>query len=111
MGDSDRMKKWLRWIFRGVLIVGAVWLILGTLVTCLRSRQSPTGTMPGIEKARYSVVVQNTGNMLFTDKVTETKTEVKLSGYYELTQRGWTYHKTDLTLNRHDFGAIIVSRR
>lgn len=67
--------------------------------------------MPDIEEATYSVLIKNTGNLLFTNDYEHYGNTYILKGFWELTGQKWTYRDSQLVLDEGIFGKIEVERR
>jgi hypothetical protein len=96
----------------GILIVG----ILAYLGSCVYANffapdSSTTSNYPDMDKAKYSVYIKNTGNLLFTDSYEiHGKTNI-LHGFWELSGKKYQYRKTDLVLDEAIFGVIEIKQR
>jgi len=67
---------------------------------------------PDENKAAYLVVLQATGQEIYTDKVSDSGNGIyELNGYYELIKNKWVYNDTILPLDKYYFGDITVRRR
>lgn len=68
-------------------------------------------TMPSVEKAKYSLTIENTGQTLFATDYEQHGKVYVLHGYWELIGRDFRYRKRDIILDEAVLGKIIVNRR
>lgn len=67
--------------------------------------------IPDVEKARYSITVKNTGNLLYSNDVEENGSFVIIQGFWELQGQKFVYKDTQIILNSEIFGPIAVKER
>ena len=102
-----------------VIIIGGVCIGLGYVGLVVWScAVGPPGQLdiPDVDKAAYSVYIENTGNFIFTDDYELIGNEVGkrvfiLHGFWEMRGQGFTYQEGDLVLDEGIFGEITLKRR
>ena len=106
----DNFWKWVR----GILLFGFLGLITFYVGACVYANFILGDGKPGlppVNKAHYAVQIVSTGQILFSDKVTDKGTSVILNGYYEFTDNKFVYRKGTVTMDEQYFGRIDVVKR
>ena len=96
-----------------VIIIGiAVIGYFALSIIADRAENRIDASVPSVNDAQYQFKFKTMGIVVYTDKY-DTTGEGKyiLHGFYNLDKRGWKFHKTDLPLDEHYFGDIIIERR
>ena len=96
-----------------LLVILAVIFGVGMSVWAnfFRTPEGAIPDMPDIEKATYSVLIKNTGNLLLTSDYEHQGNIYILKGFWELVGQKWKYRKSQLVLDEAIFGKIEVERR
>jgi hypothetical protein len=94
-----------------VMIAGVAYFgacIYGNFISTGETRGP---VLPGADKAAYTVHIENTGNVLFTDRYELVGQVYTLHGYWEMAGDRFKYRSHDLVLDERIFGDITVHRR
>lgn len=67
--------------------------------------------LPKFQDAQYSVTIENTGNVLFTNKYDTYGKVYILHGFWELSGKSFAYRDRDLVLDEKIFGTITIKIR
>lgn len=104
-----------------VVILVVIVLFIAWVGTCVYSNfiaKPDTGQLhvPDKDKAAYSVIIQNTRNLLLTNDYEQQGQDVGsrvfiLHGFWELQGKEYNYKDTDVLLDEYIFGEIIIRRR
>ncbi len=96
-----------------LLVIVAVLFGVGVSVWAnfFRTPEGAIPNMPNVEKATYSVLIKNTGNLLLTDDYENYGGFYILNGFWELIGQKWVYRETELMLDEAIFGKITIERR
>ncbi len=112
------MSKLIKRMFTlaGILVMLIVIALFGTCIWVnITHGGNQVGTEnpapPDISKAQYTVYVENTGTLLYTNNVDEKGNILVLTGFWELKGQTWTYNKGAIILDKAIFGVITVGRR
>jgi len=109
------MSKSILIIILIVIILIVAWMGL-SIYSCY-DRQAISGTdIPDRSKAAYSVYIENTGNVIYTDDYEVHGSEVGsrifiLEGFWEISGKEFIYRDTEIILNEAIFGEITIKRR
>lgn len=96
-----------------LLVILAVIFGVGISVWAnfFRTPEGALPDMPDVEKATYSVLIENTGNLLLTGDYEHQGNIYILKGFWELTGQKWRYRESQLVLDEAIFGKITIERR
>lgn len=75
------------------------------------SSQAGAIKLPKVEEATYSVLINNTGNLLFTSNYEMFGKVYVLHGFWEMSGPGYTFRNRNLSLDPGIFGTITVKPR
>ena len=110
-GNMSVLKKMLLILILLVILAGLSWVGISIYANFIQSPAGASSTMPDIEKATYSVYIENTGNLILTDSYEHQGNIYILQGYFELVGQKWQYRKSELVLDEAIFGKITIERR
>jgi len=105
------LKKMLLILIILIVLAGVFWVGMSIYANFFRSPQGAIPNMPALDKATYSVYIENTGNLLLVDSYEHQGSFYILSGYFELVGQKWKYKDSELVLDEAIFGKIEVKRR
>lgn len=96
-----------------LLVMLAVLFGIGISVWAnfFRTPEGALPDMPDVERATYSVLIKNTGNLLLTSDYEHQGNIYILKGFWELTGQKWQYRGAELVLDEAIFGEITIERR
>jgi len=101
-----------------LLVLGVVAVYAGiTVWSCIGGQDNPSQPdIPKVDEAAYSVYIENTGNLLFTDDYELVGNKVGkrvfiLHGFWEMRGQDFIYKDSELVLDEGIFGEITVKRR
>lgn len=66
---------------------------------------------PDAKDASYYVIIENTGNMMFTDSFDQHGNVYVLHGFWELVGQEFKYRNRDLVLDQAVFGTVTIRAR
>jgi hypothetical protein len=103
------------WIIITVICLLAVWIIISGIGNIVLNNQAKAAQPPAIEKARYAFFINATNESIFTSHY-EIKSHSNnpvyiLHGYYEIKNKKYYWHDSDLTLDEFYFGKILLVDR
>ena len=110
------LKRMLLIVIVIILILGLLWVGTCVYANFFRATPGELPTLPNIGKAAYTVIIENTGNLLLTNKYEQMGHSTGgrifvLHGFWELTGQGFEYRASDLLLDEGIFGIITIKRR
>ena len=99
-----------------VLVVVLGWIGVNIWSCTMDKPNTGQLDMPEIAEASHSVYIENTGNLILTDKYEVHGVEVGsrvfiLHGFWELTGQDFKYKDGDVVLDESIFGEITIKRR
>jgi hypothetical protein len=105
------MKRLIRIVF--ILMVIGLLVYAGACIygNVKSNSGQPAVKLPDVSKAKYEVVVVNTGRLLLSNEVVRTGTTVKLTGYWELIGLKYVYRNRAIVLDEQSFGKINIGLR
>lgn len=104
------LSKLLKILMFVVLLAGIAYV--GVCVKANFVDKSPNEIiMPSVEKAKYALTIENTGQTLFATDYEQYGKVYVLRGYWELVGRDFRYRQRDIILDEAVLGKITVERR
>jgi len=99
-----------------VFIIGVVYLGACVFGNTCGNQGGGTVDTPDENKARYSVYVENTGNIIFTNSYKQYgsvagKRIYRVYGYWEIQGNDFKFKDSDIILDESIFGIITIRER
>ena len=92
-----------------IILAGLFWVGISIYHNFIKSPQG-AASMPDKEEAAFTVLIENTGNLVLTNEYEKQGTAYILQGYWEL-EKKWKYRSSELILDEAVFGKITIKRR
>lgn len=91
----------------GIIAVYGALIIYGNVQALTEKEYS----IPDISQAEYKIIIENTGNLLYSDDVEDNGRIIILNGYWDLQGKEFVYHNKMFPLDEDIFGPVTVTRR
>jgi len=104
------LKKIIITIVLLIVLAGIGWVGISVYANFIEPLNT-SSELPEKQEAKYTVLIENTGNVLLTSKYEHTGNIYILYGFWELRGQDWQYRPTDLVLDEGIFGKITIKRR
>lgn len=105
------LNKVIKVILIVVLVGGVAYLGACIYGNFVNTGGTGTPNLPTVDKAAYTVHIENTGNVLLTNKYEQVGQVYILHNYWEMVGSQFKYRDHDLVLDQTIFGDITIHRR
>ena len=99
----------------GVLVIILVVVVYGGVTFYANftggNSKADAVKLPDINEAKYTVLINNTGNLLFTSSYEQFGKVYVLHGYWEMVGQGYNYRNRNMVLDPAVFGPVTIQTR
>lgn len=108
--------KIIKFLFLFVVLVVIAYVGI-TIYANLSHSELPEISVPKLSDASYSIYIQNTGELFYTNSLEQhgdtpgSRLYVLSDGYWQLAGKKFVYNSSSMILDEHIFGVITFKRR